>query len=299
MSQAVLLVFFTVAALSIFTSDAIDRQHKSDTHIGVSPRSFQQLSEKSYVDSESEADDKASAMSSFQYSQIAKDLSNTLEEVVQENLLKGKVRSLAHLQAGTADSMTRESAAGLQTVGQNSKALRSALEKLGLDLGLDHAAAKANLRVAVTEQRSVHSRAEQLDTRLNDIEAAVSVPDTPTDEEKAVADKLLATNDAAADKQFHDVEAQTEQMVDWFSKLKKPSEEDQSAKAVAYDKQFHELEAQTQHMVEWLNQLKKLRSDRDKMKDRRDQALHAAESLGITPDEINQQLAAKGVAASG
>jgi len=292
MSQTALLVFFTGVALSVFSSDAIDRQHKSDTHIGVSPRSFQQLSEKSVVDSESGADDKASVISSFQHSQIAKDLSNTLEEVVQENLLKGKVRSLAHLEAGTVDSMTRESAAGLQTVGQNSKALRSAVEKLGLDLGLDHAAAKADLRVAVTEQRRVHSQAEQLDSKLNEIETAVSSPDDPTAEEKAA-------NDAAGDKQFNDVEAQTEQMVAMFSKFKKPNEEDQSAKAVAYDKQFHELEAQTQHMVEWLNQLKKLRSDRDKMKDRRDQALHAAESLGITPDEINKQLAAKGVAASG
>jgi len=292
MSKAALFVFLAGLALNVFSTDAVDRQHQSDTRIGVSPRSFQQLSEKSDVDSESGTDDQATLMSSFMHSQIAKVLSNTLEEVVQENLLKGKVRSLAHLGAGTADSMTRESAAGLQTVGQNSKALRSAVEKLGLDSGLDHAAAKADLRVAVAEQRRVHSQADQLDSRLNDIEAAVSTPDhTPTAEEKAM-------NDAAADQQFHDVEAQTNQMVEEFSKLQKPNTEDQSAKAVAYDKQFHELEAQTQHMVEWLNQLKKLRTDRDKMKDRRDQALHAAESLGITPDEINKRLSAQGVPAS-
>jgi len=256
MSQATLLVFFAVALSVFLTSDAVDRQHKGDTHIGVSPRSFQQLSEQSasVLDSESVAVDDATVSSGARHAQIANDLSQSLEEVVQENLLKDKVRSLAHLKAGNAESMTRESSAGLHNLGQSSKALRSAVQKLGLDLGLDSAAAKADLKSATVEQHQVHSRAEQLDRRLDEIEAAAAAP-------------------------IH------------HSSTK-------SAKEALEDKQFHELEAQTKHMVEWFNQLKKLRDDRDKMKHRRNQALHAAESLGISREEINKQIAAQGAHAA-
>merc|ERR1719401_3105519 len=56
------------------------------------------------------------------------------------------------------------------------------------------------------------------------------------------------------------------------------------------DAQFAKLEQETQNILTWFSQLKKLKQQRDSMRAKKEEATKAARNLGLSEEEITKQL---------
>jgi len=137
-----------------------------------------------------------------------------------------------------------------------SVALRKGMAEAGLDFDLDQKVlARTKLQQLSLEKKRVKEMADNLDRQMQEQYAALLGSEV---------DKVASLMGVAADG-------------DGGSKTSE-------------DEQFAQLEEQTNNIVHWFSQLKQLREDRDKVKAQKELAAKAASSVGLSLEEVHQEL---------
>lgn len=133
--------------------------------------------------------------------------------------------------------------------------------------------AKAKLQEVAQERATLGNKAEQLDEQMHKEFNTMNAASESTSESDAEAKDRQNRKDYES-----------------LMSLKELIRVTSDPKQEAEDKQFAELEQQTKHIMEWFNKLKALRTQRDAMKKKKDDAMAAAANMGSAAEALGQEI---------